>query len=245
MSSDWLAAGGSGVLTGGQSNRMGSACAASAASRLTGGCVAAFAGLAVVAAQPRDSWLGRIDTAVISTVAGARTAAAVRAARAVSSLAEPGPAAVLLAAASAAALRRAGWREGCAPFLAVAVGMTARRKLSGVVARQRPPAAIWLAEPEGFSLPSKHTTLAALTAGACATALGAERGTSHAAALLSAAGVGASRVCLGVHWPSDVLAGWLFAVGWLDLCRWLQLPPTVPESEPGTPAHHRVARSSS
>ena len=40
-----------------------------------------------------------------------------------------------------------------------------------MVARQRPPAAIWLAEPEGFSLPSKHTTLAALTAGACACAL--------------------------------------------------------------------------
>ena len=103
-----------------------------------------------------------------------------------------------------------------APCLVVPAGAMARRCLSRVIRRPRPPESGWLAKPEGFSLPSKHTTLAALTAGALISTRGGSRA-GQAAPLLTAAAVGASRVYLGVHWPTDVLAGWLFAEGWLRL----------------------------
>lgn len=154
-----------------------------------------------------------------------RRPAAVATARAVSALAEPAFCSPVLAACAVTVARRAGWREGCAPCLVVASGAVVRRLMSRAIARERPPAAAWLTEPEGFSLPSKHTTLAVLTAGACTRSLRAGSATRYALPLLAAAAVGTSRVCLGVHWPSDILAAWLFAEGWLHLSESVHQPP--------------------
>ena len=171
----------------------------------------------------RTGWLVRADQAAYAALIAGRRPAVVAAARAVSGVAEPRVVYPALAAAGLIAARRAGWPHSCRagwaqavrPGLVVAAGAAARRQLSHVIARPRPPAAQWLTEPEGFSLPSRHTTLAALTAGALVRALGAGGRPGRAAPLLAAAGVGASRVCLGVHWPGDVLAGWAFAEAWL------------------------------
>jgi len=132
-------------------------------------------------------------------------------------MAEPVFVSALLAAFVPVTVRRANWRAACLPGLVVAGGMAARRRLSRVVARPRPPAAVWLTEPEGFSLPSKHTTLAVLAVGACAASAGVGGTPRLLIPLLAATGVGTCRVFLGVHWPSDVLAAWLFAEGWLGL----------------------------
>lgn len=181
--------------------------------------LAGLAALAALASESERSPFAAIDHHLTSLVARRRSAASIRAAHAISAAAEPVAVALPLAVASAIAARHRGWWAACEPSMTVLAGMAVRRDLSRLVARPRPPAAIWLIEPEGFSLPSKHTSLAALTAGACAAALGTDRLTSDTAVVVAAAGVGASRICLGVHWPTDVLAGWLFAAAWLDLLR--------------------------
>jgi membrane-associated phospholipid phosphatase len=152
------------------------------------------------------------------------------AARIVSGLAEPAVVAPLMTAVVVRTARQTGWRAVCLPLLAVTAGAKIRRMLSRAAARPRPPATWWLTEPEGFSLPSKHATLAALAAGACARHAGASGRASHLIAVLAGAGVGASRVYLGVHWPSDILAACLFAGGWLQLAG---LPPAARLTQAG------------
>jgi undecaprenyl-diphosphatase len=77
---------------------------------------------------------------------------------------------------------------------------------------------------DSWSYPSGHSlntmaVLGLLTVLAVRGRPGAARRTLLAAlgAFLVAV-VGFSRVYLGVHWPSDVLAGWLIGVLWLTMC---------------------------
>jgi len=180
---------------------------------------AAFAGVTVLASAADRGWLADVDRRAFEAVRTRRGPAATRVAHAVSSLAEPGVVYPVLALAGVAAAHRDGWWRASAPCLGVVSGAMARRRLSRLIARQRPPATAWLIEPEGFSLPSKHTTLAVLAAGVTARSLGLRGGPLRATTVLAGAGIGASRVYLGVHWPTDVIAGWLFAEGWLRVTR--------------------------
>jgi undecaprenyl-diphosphatase len=85
------------------------------------------------------------------------------------------------------------------------------------VLRERPPTAVGaealITSPDAFSFPSGHATAAMAVAFVYALAFPAWA----APLVMLAAAVGISRVCLGVHFPGDVLAGQAIAV-LTDLC---------------------------
>jgi undecaprenyl-diphosphatase len=96
--------------------------------------------------------------------------------------------------------------------------------LKSVFARERPALLDSELLPGSFSFPSGHAFLSAaiyLTAGALLTqviAKPATRAIVLAAAVLMTVLIGLSRVYLGVHYPSDVLAGWTLGLCWAALC---------------------------
>ena len=111
-------------------------------------------------------------------------------------------------------------------FVAVAGGQILSSLLKLMIDRARPDIVPHLAEVQTASFPSGHAMLAAvtyLTLGALAARIAPGRAVSAyilGLAILVTLAVGISRVYLGVHWPSDVLAGWCAGAAWAMLC-WL------------------------
>ena len=82
--------------------------------------------------------------------------------------------------------------------------------------RPRPEVFFGLAPAETYSFPSGHAFVPAVYFGILAGILAAgPRG--RAAVIVLALVLGFSRVYLGYHYPSDVLAGWALAVAWMSL----------------------------
>jgi membrane-associated phospholipid phosphatase len=114
-----------------------------------------------------------------------------------------------------------GGRRRLAVLVAVVgvAGWAARIAIRDLVARPRPTDTLW---PEtGLSFPSGHTTNATIAVGLAVIVLWSiSRPRVRAVVLVItiayAGGVGFSRIAGGVHWPSDVLGGFLLAVGILS-----------------------------
>ena len=111
-------------------------------------------------------------------------------------------------------------------FLAVAGGQVVSSLLKLGIDRPRPDVVPHLAEVHTLSFPSGHAMLSAvtyLTLGALLARVTPNRAVKIyllGLAMILTFMVGASRVYLGVHWPSDVLAGWCAGAVWAMLC-WL------------------------
>jgi undecaprenyl-diphosphatase len=117
--------------------------------------------------------------------------------------------------------------------------------IKNLVARPRPPVADRLVTETNWSYPSGHSLGATAVLGVLTVVLVARlvtrvaRVLAVAAAVVLVGAIGVSRVYLGVHWPSDVLAGWLVGGWWLAIChaltsRWRRSNPVGATLEPAT-----------
>ncbi len=128
---------------------------------------------------------------------------------------------MLTLAATVAAIRLRSWR----PVILTAVAAGGIQLLvftiKVTIGRARPDPQGRLVEVTGFSFPSGHSASALACFGMLAWLVGmafanpVARATAWVAAALLTVAIGASRAYLGVHYPSDIMGGWVLGAVWL------------------------------
>lgn len=117
-------------------------------------------------------------------------------------------------------------RIGFPAALTGALGFAVYKVLKTVVARPRPDSAMWLVTEHGYSFPSGHTMNGLICYGIIAFLAwrflhhaGRPRAARWIAVLLGILAflIACSRPFVGVHYPTDVMGGWLMGGAWL-LC---------------------------
>jgi undecaprenyl-diphosphatase len=99
--------------------------------------------------------------------------------------------------------------------------------------RPRPLIVEYLSVPNSASFPSGHAANSTIVYILMAVALFEIVPGKYARICLTSVAfilallIGISRIALGVHWPSDVLGGWIFGLGWC--CLWF-LKDSIPDS---------------
>jgi undecaprenyl-diphosphatase len=116
---------------------------------------------------------------------------------------------------------RRRWLSASVVVVSVMGGEIASDTIKAIVDRPRPDLVPRFVQVYSASFPSGHAFLAMVVYLTIAMQLArlekaaVVRGYLIAIALVIVAAVGISRIYLGVHWPSDVLAGWGIGLAWV------------------------------
>lgn len=177
----------------------------------------------------------RLDLPVLRHVTSARTSIMVVGARVVSTVGSP---TVMCVLAVGVTLWLARISRSCRPIaLTTAVlcgGSVLDVGCKNIVERPRPPLELRAMAAHGYSFPSGHSLFAVLVLPLIAVLVAPKlhavgrRIAVWLAAVLAAVVIGLSRLVLGVHYLSDVLAGWSLAAAWLLLVLTLVRSQSLP-----------------
>lgn len=125
-----------------------------------------------------------------------------------------------VAAASIMSWRGRGVTPVCLIGLACGAASGTSHAIKNIVQRPRPDLVFAVPPYETtWSFPSGHSMNAVLVAGVLA--LLVRKPWAYCLAGAFALVIGATRVYLGHHWPTDVLAGWALGIAYLPLFGWL------------------------
>jgi undecaprenyl-diphosphatase len=135
------------------------------------------------------------------------------------------PSLIVIALAAAAWLAWRGRRGDAWLIVAGSAGaMALGPLLKAIVERPRPALTEHVVAVNSWSYPSGHSLNSMAVIGLLTVLAARERPGALRRTLLTVLGaflvllIGFSRVYLGVHYPSDVLAGWLIGIIWLMMC---------------------------
>jgi undecaprenyl-diphosphatase len=128
------------------------------------------------------------------------------------------------AGASAFLIVRRWWADLLTGAVMIGAGKLFNLWLKGMFARERPLGSIVVGGHESYSFPSGHAMMALLLYGFLAILLWRAYSARRARArigmgtIMLVTLIGISRIYLGVHYPSDVLGGYVMGGTWLCLC---------------------------
>jgi undecaprenyl-diphosphatase len=214
------------------------------------GAVLLVIGLAVLVASARTD---AFDHAVIEAVRAPEYHDALAFLGPLTHLGSTGAVIVVAAIVAAVGVLIGPWRHGVIGAAVIGLASLGVELLKAVMARARPDILDPLVIEHGFSFPSGHSTLSMTAYGILAVLVMRTRlPRGVRAAVVVALGtlvalIGLSRVWLGVHFPTDVLAGWttgaLVVAAYAALTRGVSTAPAAAavDADPGAQRSDRPA----